>query len=263
MDDVQLCVFCVEKTMPGDNMNCDSCSEFYHFECCQIFVDRQAGMLKLIEFLGWTCRACRFVAASNHGLLKQSIADLSSELKTLRASFPGAVAPNKNSAAPTRIIATTSWQTTGVPIVPKDPYIPSTNNHPSANDPVNMRITQPHTDSPYSLDNITKAVSKTICDASWKFFFIVSGLGENEEGISKDGYMFSELCKYELGLEIQSEMWSTKRLGKTMPGLHDRPRRHSSFLMRGCGFEDLAVGTFTSEEHRLIRHKTVFLLIEI
>jgi len=31
-------------------------------------------------------------AASNLELLKQSIADLSSELKTLRGSFPGAVA---------------------------------------------------------------------------------------------------------------------------------------------------------------------------
>jgi len=132
MNDVQLCVFCAEMTMPGDNLKCDSCSEFFHFECCQIPVDRHADMLTLIEFLGWTSRACRFVAASNLELLKQSIADLSSELKTLRASFPGAVASNKDREAPTSVIATTSSQTTGVPIVPKDPYIPSTNNHPQS-----------------------------------------------------------------------------------------------------------------------------------
>jgi len=197
-------------------MSSDSCRQ----ACKHAYIDQVFGM-------DLSCMPVR--AASNLELLKQSIADLSSELKTLRGSFPGAVAWNKDrhgaAPSPTRVIATTSWQTTVVPIAPKDPYIPSTNNHPPSNDPVNMGIAQPHTDSPYSLDKISKAVSKTISDASRrKINIIVLGLRETEKGTLKDGYMFSKLWKYELGLEIQSKMRSTKTLGKIMPGPHDRPR---------------------------------------
>jgi len=47
--------------------------------------------MALVRFMGWVCCACRFTVQSSLNKLKQTVADLTREVKLLRSSFPLAV----------------------------------------------------------------------------------------------------------------------------------------------------------------------------
>jgi len=77
----RLCVFCAEETLPDSSVKCDFCQESYHLACCNpdTVSTSYTDTIKLLEFLGWTCRACRSSASHVIDNLRSSIASLSAD----------------------------------------------------------------------------------------------------------------------------------------------------------------------------------------
>jgi len=59
-----------------------------HLTCCQVPDANHASTMALVRFMGWVCRACRFTDRSSLNKLKQTVADLTREVKLLRSSIP-------------------------------------------------------------------------------------------------------------------------------------------------------------------------------
>jgi len=83
----ETCLFCAVIALPGDAIQCDTCTHFYHIHCSSpdTSSDTYEDVFKLVSLMGWNCKACRSSATPNQDKLKQTIADLSNELK---ASYP-------------------------------------------------------------------------------------------------------------------------------------------------------------------------------
>jgi len=167
-DDPPLSVFCAEIGRPIDSLRCDMCQGTYHLTCCQIDIDNHSDLLSLTNFLGWTCQACRFVAASNLADLKKSIIDLSTELNNLRASIPLAISSCDSRPVGMMEQTTCTSKAVDAPVILDD--------HPNSRRSPVLTTARPDR---ILYSDILKLVNETIAQSDRrKLNLIVSGLAE-------------------------------------------------------------------------------------
>jgi len=129
----RLCVFCAEVMLPDSSVKCDFCQEAYHLVCCNPdpMSSSYSDKIKLLEFLGWTCRACRSSASQTMDNLRSSITSLSAQFTSLRTSLPFVGLSSQVSTLRTvlpvaaRTVANHAASTSVVPIVLWGPSGPS------------------------------------------------------------------------------------------------------------------------------------------
>jgi len=229
-NDAPLCVFCGEPTFPTDSIRCDFCTESYHLTCCSIDIDCHSDLISLTNFLGWTCRACRFDSALHVDALKKSVADLSVELKNLRSSLPLAVSSCISRTDP---VSSISQPIGALPVGALPPAdLPPTSIRPpvtlvqpgSGSLPL-LTTSAPATSVPdrdlYS--DVIKLVTKTIVESDRrKLNLIVSGLPESNPSLKTDGALFLDVSNKDLKLNLNGKIAATKRIGKI---IGSKPRR--------------------------------------
>lgn len=192
----ELCVLCQSISTPDTSIQCDSCAHLYHLECCQVGVSDVATVRKIIDLLGWSCKACRL--------------DMTRELQKLRNDIihlqckPVVAIQNKQTLVGTKSI--------------------TTNNQTDQTDQNNLRQS-PTVDNQQSTQvsyaDVIKLVNKSVRESTTrKKNVIVTGLGEQDGW--EDEELFSKFCEEQLGSKPRLSHLGAKRLGKEGG---DRPRR--------------------------------------
>jgi len=199
---------CGEASLLVDSLQCDNCSESYHLTCCQVPDANQARTMALVRFLGWVCRACRFTDRSNLNKLKQTVTDLTREVKSLRSSILLAVTGRSTLANPvdgtvtdvTRSTATTEFSHRRSSATPN---VQSTDRGAKQTLATTVSPTQPST--AFTLNDAVKLVNKSIADNNRrKLNVIVKGLPEPTSSSITNSMLFTDLCSFDLHFDLRN-----------------------------------------------------------
>lgn len=195
----ELCVMCQTVSTDDTSIQCDTCGHLYHLECCQVKVDDIATVRRIIDLLGWSCRACRSDLGKELQKLRDDVRDLQSQQgKVQHHQQPAA------SSSTHQMSTDTDDHATAI-------KTPVTNSESA--------VKRDATNISYS--DVVQLVHKSVRDVTHrKRNVIVTGLLENEGW--DDSELFLNLCEEHLSTKPRLTRLGAKRLGRNVG---DIPRR--------------------------------------